>query len=492
MESKPLHSTDGRSAGVTVLRAVGRTVAERLQALGTDKAACLASDGLEAFAVRLWLARTAERTLDLQYYAWEDDVTGRLLANEILKAADRGVRVRLLLDDTTVIGRDKSFQIIDQHPSVEVRVFNATTWRAHGFLGFGIEFALGGWHLNHRMHNKAWIADGVAAVIGGRNIADRYFDGSGHYNFQDLDAVLIGTPVAEAGEIFETFWKSRVVQGVQAFLRHRRRRLRRRIGPFRRDLDASCAGEETRPYLEALHASYAVPERIAEDLPFDAVDDAGVVSDGPEKANDRTADNVVAECLRAAMTRAKHEVLIVSPYFVPGRDGTDLIETLVSRGVSVRIVTNSLAANDVTAVHSGYARYRKRLLCAGAEIHELRDMPGERPRIFGSSGASLHSKALVVDRTVSFVGSFNLDNRSAKLNTEMSVMVDDGSFAACVTDQFERLVQPARSYRLSLENGRIVWHGAGDDEVYRGEPRASWRQRIIALLVGLLPMEAQL
>lgn len=467
--------------------------AARLAGCGAETAACLVDEGMQAFAVRLWLARTASRTLDLQYYSWEDDVAGRLLAHEVLKAADRGVRVRMLLDDTSVIGRDKSFQTIDQHPNIEVRVFNATTWRAHGLLGFGIEFALGGWHLNHRMHNKSWIADEAVAVIGGRNIADHYFDGSGMINFRDLDAVLVGGPVGEATGVFDRYWTSSVVQGVRAFMKYRRRRLRRRIDEFRAALGESCGGEQACAYLAALERHCGPAETLGSRLDFGAVDSARVLADGPEKARDRRAAMVVADEITAVMARAEREVLIVSPYFVPGYDGTALIETLRDRGVRVRVVTNSLAANDVTAVHSGYARYRRRLLRSGVEIHELRKTSGERSRIFGSGGASLHTKAVVVDGAVSFVGSFNLDQRSAKLNTEMGILVDDDEFAACVERQFERLVDRRRSYcvRLDGDGRRLAWCGS-DDAVLTAEPDATFRQKLISFLVGLLPMEAQL
>jgi cardiolipin synthase C len=483
-----------QSADVAILRPLARTVADKLAQVDRDAAASLVTEGLQAFAARLWLARTAETSLDLQYYSWFDDVTGRLLAQEVLTAADRGVKVRMLLDDTTVVGRDKSFQLLDQHPNIEVRVFNATTWRAHGLLGFGIEFALGGWHLNHRMHNKSWIADGKAAVIGGRNIGDNYFDGSGAFNFRDLDVVLLGRPVAQASAIFELFWKSQVVQGIQFFLKRKRRRLRRKLDDFRVKLHEQCCGDEAKPYLAELHRSYAVPERLAEQLPFSAVESAEVLSDDPEKANSRAAAMIVGDRLIAEIGKATGEVIMVSPYFVPGRGGTALLLKLRRQGVDVRVVTNSLAANDVTAVHSGYARYRRRLLEAGVIIHELKNTPGERSRIFGSSGASLHTKAVVVDRKVAFVGSFNLDQRSAKLNTEMGVLINDESFAECVAEQYGRLTDPLRSYRVAVVDGRLRWTDdqEGEAAAIRHEPDATLLQRFISTVVGWLPMEAQL
>lgn len=484
----------GPGGDVYVLRPIGRVAADKLAEFGSPAVISLVAEGLEAFAVRLWLTRSAERSLDVQYYSWEDDVTGRLLIREALVAADRGVKVRMLLDDTTVIGRDKSFQILDQHPNMEVRVFNATTWRAHGVLGFGIEFALGGWHLNHRMHNKAWIVDGKAAVIGGRNVGDRYFEASGLINFRDLDVVLFGNPVRDTAAIFGTFWKSGVVQGIKAFLKRKRRRMRRQLADFRRQLEHSCASEDARTFLTALEKAGAVPQRLLQQLEFDSVESAEVLSDGPEKANDKRADLIVGDRLTEEMAVAREEVILVSPYFVPGRDGTQLIERLRARGVGVKIVTNSLAATDVTAVHSGYARYRKRLLRCGVVINELKATPGERHRIFGSSGASLHTKAVVVDQAVSFVGSFNLDHRSAKLNTEMGVIVRDRSFARGVVAHYERLCDPARSYRVTLSDVGLSWGAIVDGEpvTFTREPDASLYRRIMAAAVGWLPLEAQL
>ncbi|WP_181704789.1 phospholipase D family protein [Chthonobacter rhizosphaerae] len=473
---------------------LGAIVAERLAAAGAPNAAALVTDGVQAFASRVMLARTATETLDLQYYSWDKDVTSRLLTLEVLAAADRGVKVRIILDDTSVVGRERAFQLIDRHPNIEVRVFNATTWRSQGLIGFGIEFALGGWHLNHRMHNKAWIADGKAALIGGRNVSDHYFDASGLFNFKDLDVLLLGPPVTEALRVFETFWTSTVVRGVRTFLKPDTRLGAWRFHAFRARIAKVRTDPEAKPYLDALGATYAAPEDLAGSLRFDPVRRAEVIADRPEKARDRTASREVADRLDDVIAKAERELLLISPYFVPGEIGTGLIEDLRARGVRVAVVTNSLAANDVTAVHAGYARYRLRLLKAGVEVHELKRTPGERHRIFGSSGASLHTKAVVVDRRIAFVGSFNLDQRSANLNTEMGVLIDEPRFAERVARQQERLADPRRSYRVTLERGGLVWTAddGGATQVARREPGASVLQRVIARLVGVLPMEAQL
>lgn len=487
----PAEDGDGAGHATPGLAAI---VDKQLAALNASAAAALVTDGLQAFASRVMLARTARTTLDLQYYSWDKDITSRLLTGEVLKAADRGVKVRIILDDTSVVGRERVFRLIDRHPNVEVRVFNATTWRAHGLIGFGIEFALGGWHLNHRMHNKAWIADGRAALIGGRNVSDHYFDASGLFNFKDLDVLLIGGSVGQAVTVFEAFWASKVVRSVRSFRRPEARINAWRFQAFRARLQKVRTDPDAKPYLDALKATYDAPERIADTLSFDPVAGVEVIWDRPEKALDRNASRAVADRLDAVIEAAEREILLISPYFVPGEVGTGLIEAIRAQGVAVMLVTNSLAANDVTAVHAGYARYRTRLLAAGVVIHELKRTPGERHRIFGSSGASLHTKAVVVDRRIAFVGSFNLDQRSANLNTEMGVLIDEPCFAARVAAQATRLADPRRSYAVTLDDGGLHWSATVDGvtESFRREPHAGPMQRLIARLVGWLPMEAQL
>ncbi len=454
----------------------------------------LITDGLTAFAARVATLRAATRTADLQYYAWHGDLTGTLLAREVIHAADRGVAVRLLLDDMYAIGAERVLAAIDSHPRIQVRLFNATSWRRFGPPGLVLEMLFGGWHLDRRMHNKAWIVDGNCAIAGGRNIGDEYFDASGHFNFRDLDLVLRGPSVQAMRAEFERYWSHGLARPLRRISRaaYRRRALRKLV----RRLDAAWGSPEARPYFERLAEAPLVTRLLAGDtgcgfLPLS--DDAiRVVADPPDKAR---AAVPVAHCLGQAvmdaLLGAQREALIISPYFVPGEQGAARIEAMVGRGVRVSIVTNSLAATDVAAVHGGYARYRERLLAAGVEMHELKPSGEEGMSVFGSRGASLHTKAFVIDGKLSFVGSFNLDQRSIALNTEMGTFVEDARVAALVRAEYDRLIDARCSWRVSLAaNGALEW--TDGTTTLRHEPFASWGLRALARVLRWMPIESKL
>jgi putative cardiolipin synthase len=457
----------------------------------------LMQGGLTAFAARVEAARTATTSLDLQYYHWRDDLTGRALAREVLRVAERGVRVRVLLDDMYAIGRERLLGALDAHPHIEVRLFNATRWRSLGQFGLLLEMLFGGWHLNRRMHNKAWIADGRLAICGGRNIGDEYFEAADEINFRDLDLVIAGPAAGEAQAIFERYWNHRLSRPIATVSQAARRR-----GGFRAlaaRLDAASAAPEARPFFEGLKADPDVRKVLDGDpshLAWVEPEDIQVVADPPDKAIGRAP---VRECLApailAALRVAQEEALLISPYFVPGEHGACMLEALARRGVHVSVVTNSLAATDVVAVHGGYTRYRERLLLAGVELHELKPTGVEGASVFGSRGASLHTKALVVDGTRTFVGSFNLDPRSAALNTEMGTFIRHPGIAQELREEHARLADPARSWRVTREGpGRLVWTAteAGETVVQRREPDASLRRRALAQMVRYLPVESQL
>lgn len=458
----------------------------------------LIPDGLTAFAARVGALRAATTSADLQYYTWNGDLTGRLLAREVIHAADRGVAVRLLLDDMYAIGRERVLAAMDSHPSIQVRLFNATAWRRFGPLGLVLEMLFGGWHLDHRMHNKAWIVDGTCAIAGGRNIGDEYFDASGHFNFRDLDLVLHGAPVRTIQGIFESYWSHRLARPLRQISRaaYRRRALRK----LARALDAAWAAPAARPFFERLEGTPLLAQR-----PGEAADDSmlalpatavRVMADPPGKA---TGTAPPAECLAReiydALHGAEREALIISPYFVPGDDGAAQIEAMARRGVRVSVVTNSLAATDVVAVHGGYARYRDRLLAAGVELHELKPSGEEGRSVFGSRGASLHTKAFAIDGRLAFVGSFNLDPRSVALNTEMGTFIEDARVAALVGAEHARLIGPGCSWRVRAEPaGGLVWNAeeGGRPVTVRHEPDTTLRMRILARMLRWLPIESRL
>jgi len=444
-----------------------------------ESTVALLPEGLGAFAERVASARGAQRSLDLQYYSWNNDLTGALLAREILHAADRGVRVRVLLDALNIIGQDGSLTALAAHPRIQIRRFNAGRLLRWGQPGFFLEMLLGAWHLNRRMHNKAWIADGTRLICGGRNIGDRYFDAGGDFNFRDLDVRILGASAEPAASIFESYWRSPLARplGRIARLRARRASLRR----LRKLLNRRAA----EPHAAELLA-------LRPDAPMLPIPDQAlsILADPPAKASGQ-AIGTVGPALTALLATARREALIISPYFVPGPAGTALLARLVASGVRVAVVTNSLAATDVVAVHGGYSRYRAALLAAGVELHELKASVETKAGLFGSKGASLHTKAVMVDDGPLFVGSFNMDPRSAALNTEMGVMLDHRGLARLLRRQHRRLCDGERSWRVALEGGRPAWTD-GRGPALRREPGASWRRRLAAWVIRHLPIESQL
>ncbi|TPG61413.1 phospholipase D family protein [Roseomonas nepalensis] len=456
----------------------------------------MAVGGLAAFAARVRAARGATRTLDLQYYIWRDDLSGRLLAREVLRVAGRGVRVRLLLDDMYAIGRERYLSAFDAHPFIEVRLFNATRWRRFGKAGLLLEMLFGGWHLNRRMHNKAWIADGQVAICGGRNVGDEYFDASGDFNFRDLDLAVAGPEARAARAVFDRYWQHPLSRPVAEICRaaHERRGGLRGLA---RRLDRAADRPEARPFRDALRADPVAAEILSgQRAPLSSVPSGCIrfIADDPGKAaGEGEAAERIAPAIGALLEGAASEALLISPYFVPGEAGAVVLERLARRGVRVVVVTNSLAATDVVAVHGGYARYRERLLRAGVELHELRQSGEHGASILGSRGASLHTKALVVDGAQAAVGSFNLDPRSWALNTEMGTFVADRAVAEGVRQEHRRLCAPARSWRLALDPaGGLLWTAGGAGEAWRREPEASASRRALAWLVRRLPLESQL
>jgi putative cardiolipin synthase len=473
--------TAGAGAATSVLDGM---VGGMLERAGSTTGVALVPQGLEAFTLRAAMARVAGRSLDLQYYRWSDDVTGRLLAREVLMAADRGVRVRLLLDDSYALGADRRMTLLSAHPRIELRLFNASRVRWLGQIGMAVEFVLGGWHLNHRMHNKNWVADGRLALVGGRNVADAYFDGAGDFNFRDMDLLIAGQASSQAQSVFDSYWASSLTIPVERFRGHGGDAPA--LAEFRAALDAEPAPDL--PYAEALvradHALEAQPVLPAEGT-------VRVLSDPPAKAKGRGVPGGMAPAINAALQSAEREAVLISPYFVPGRGGMALLADMVRRGVKVTVITNSLAATDVVAVHAGYARYRPQLLELGVELFELKRSGPHGSGVFGSKGASLHTKALVIDDSLVFVGSFNLDPRSANLNTEMGAFAQHPGLAAQMQVECQRLSDPRRSYRLRRGPGEgLLWEDA--EGTTGREPEASWMRRSLARAVRWLPVEAQL
>lgn len=460
----------------------------------------LLPDRQEAFLVRAALAEAAQRTLDLQYHIIAPDTTGTLLIYHAMLAAQRGVRVRLLINDLDVGDRDGQLATLAAHPNIEVRVFNPFARRSLGSLSRFIDYLGDGARLNRRMHNKLWIADNSAALIGGRNLGDAYFNADGRSNFADLDVLSVGPVVAQASRSFDEYWNSEWSVPIQAYAV--RTPSADQVERLRQELAARADAFRHGAYASALRASdWAGLVRGGQLALVPAK--ATVLYDLPAKLQGAAPapQAHVMSNLREAIAATRRELALVSPYFVPQERGVEVLCGLTRRGVRVRVLTNSLASTDVAAVHAAYARYRPRLLACGVILHELRpSLPGRTSlRQVISSGVSLHAKAILLDGKVLLIGSMNLDPRSRLSNTEVAVLIDSDILGGQAGAWLEQATQTDRSFRPELtEPGNpaspLVWHGEEDDKPvrYTREPLASWWQRMSSTLLGAVIPEDML
>jgi putative cardiolipin synthase len=467
--------------------ALDRALAPLLAEHPGETGVALLADSRRAFETRMLGAREAGRSLDLQYYYWREDVTGRLLMREVVAAADRGVRVRLLIDDINTRGNDSTFLALDAHPRIAVRLFNPSRNRSNG-LRRGLELALRAFSATRRMHNKAWIADGRLAIIGGRNIGDAYFNAAKASNFHDMDLLLAGEAVAQAEAVFDAFWNSPAAVPIASLSRPIARRLPKLTPP---SIGLGRKGAQRLLGMTERFDAAATVAALRRELRWIA--EVSVISDPPEKALGTGEQGWLVRRLYDAIAQTRSELQIISPYFIPGRRGVAALAALKERGASVAVLTNSLAATDVVAVHGAYAAYRRPLLESGIDLFELRpELLREGISLFGSKGASLHTKAFTVDDRLGFIGSFNFDPRSASLNTEMGVIVVDGGLVAQMRRIFAQETAPSCAFRLTLREGRLRWSEGPAAEPLRSEPASSLPRRFAAGLIRWLPIESQL
>lgn len=441
-------------------------------------AAATLFDNRDAFAARLESVRRAGRSVDMLYYIWKDDLTGNLLAAALIEAADRGVRVRLLLDDVNVLGFDPHYLDLNGHPMIEMRVFNPIRTR-RGAIRRGIEMMLAMVRYNRRMHTKAWIVDGRVAIIGGRNIGDTYFDASRRRRKNSLDAdLLVAGPVVQDSEVmFDTFWNSEMALPVSALWQDHvadLNRYRRRLAALRRHRRGAA-------YLAALPAPGVLPglDRLR------WCDSIRLVTDPPVKALGGEREAWMPVEVSRMMAVAEREVQMITPYFVPGREGMAELTGLTGRGVEVRILTNSLAATDQIVVHGAYRRYRHALLTAGVRLFEYAP---RRPR------RMLHAKTILIDRRLGFVGSYNYDLRSAFLNTEAGILFEDAGLAEELAEFFAASTAPDSAYVVSTQGRWVRWDVEGDADARPiwYEPEAGSLRRGISWMVGHLPIHSYL
>ncbi|MGY0503984.1 phospholipase D-like domain-containing protein [Luteimonas sp. e5] len=441
---------------------------------------------LDAFASRILLIAAAERTIDVQYYIWRDDITGNLLLRALLDAAQRGVRVRLLLDDNGTSGLDRKLALLNAQDDIEVRLFNPFVQRRFKARGFLTDFN----RLNRRMHNKSLTIDGQATIVGGRNIGDEYFGASEGVTFTDLDVMVVSDAVDEVSRDFDLYWNSASAYPLEKLVHVPERKLRAQSLDTRPD-PASLARRKI--YVDAARQSDFIRNLRSRRLDFQWVP-VRMVSDDPAKVLDKAPpDAQLLPRLARLLGRPEKTVDLISPYFVPTQQGVDAFATLARQGVRVRVLTNALEATDVAAVHAGYMKYREPLLEHGIELHEMqrqrsRDLPREKAGPFGSSGSSLHAKTFAVDGERVFVGSFNFDPRSAQLNTELGFVIESAFMAQGVANAFEHDI-PHLAYRLKLAGKRdIVWHESTPDGERQldKEPESSlWRRGYVKFLSRL-------
>jgi putative cardiolipin synthase len=452
----------------------------------------LVVEGPEAMASRARGAQIAERSLDVQTYIWHADLTGLYVAYQLLEAADRGVRVRVLLDDMDARAKNAGLAALAAHPSLDVRLFNPFGSR-RGMLGFIGEGLTDFGRINRRMHNKTWIADNRIALVGGRNVGDEYFGASDESNFVDLDFAMVGPVVREASASFDRYWNSPAAYPMEVL--DPAAVNTQALARLREQLRAHAAEAQTTRYAQALRAYDAVQRLEREDWPMHWTDTWRFIADDPAKLTMSRKDverSPVGAALLDAVAATRTRTNIVSPYFVPGERGTAAFIEAAQSGRDVRILTNSLMANDVAAVHGGYSRYRKPLLAGGVQLWELKPLPGNTPAssVFGSSGASLHTKALTIDGETLFVGSYNIDPRSTWLNCEQGVLVQSAELTRQLDELFASQTAGDRAWRVTLENGDLRW--SDGNETFRSDPKATLGLRFQAWITRVLGLDAQL
>ena len=438
----------------------------------------------EAFRARAELIRNAQKSIDLQYYIVHNGLSTRALVNEMLLAADRGVRIRMLLDDTATDGQEEVIATLAVHPNIHIRVFNPLHLGRSTVVTRTMGRLLDLSQQHRRMHNKLWLADNSAAIVGGRNLGDEYFDAKPDLNFTDMDLLCIGPVAEQLGHSFDQYWNSALSQSISDFqinkptaqdLLESRQRLEQSLQSSRtehRALYNHLMTYQTRPQFETWRKQLIWAHSTAM---WDAP--SKVLADGePARAL------LMATQLRPELDGVSNELIMMSAYFVPQKSGMDYLLGRADAGVDVRLLTNSLEATDVPAVHGGYAPYRKTLLEHGVKLYELRRQPDDpgRSSSFGFSGgsdSSLHTKAMILDKQKVFIGSFNFDPRSVFWNTEVGVLVDSPELAGYVRQAALEGMAPAMSYQARLENGEVVWFTEDDGRQHtlRKEPGGKWR-----------------
>ena len=457
--------------------------------------------GVDGLVLRAQMIRAAQRSLDVQYYLFVEDYTGKVLLDAVLDAARRGVRVRILVDDLSLHGRPdtrETLAALDHHENIEMRVFNPFAYRGDNPAVHAVDALLNASRVNHRMHNKLMVADNAVALVGGRNVADDYFEvGAAPKRFGDFDLAVVGPVVPEFSKSFDAFWNCPLSIPLAAV----DRAPRHKVATAARDVEDNAARD--RPDLARRIDSGDLLSALMTGRPAMAWGRARAVVDPPEKAENNAgdgSDSPTAQVLAAKLRTVQRELVVISPYVVPGDDGLATLRALRERNVRVRILTNSLASTDVPVVHAAYRKYREPLVDAGVELFEVRPAPGQLHDHKGlgsvASGApfALHAKAYVFDRSSVLIGSANLDPRSLVLNTESGILIESPELAAQVVTRFEEFADGANSYQVRHDGDALEWRAnvGGREIAWSVEPETTAEQRLRIDMLSILPIDSLL
>ena len=440
-------------------------------------------DNADAFAARALSAAQTGRSLDLMYYIWRTDLAGWLLIEHLVAAADRGVRVRLLLDDVNVQGFDPAFLALSQHPLIEVRLFNPTRERGH-IVRRMVEMALGLSRFNRRMHGKLWIADGRLAILGGRNIGDTYFGADeGNRISVDADVMLVGPKVSDVSTVFDGYWNLGLSLPIVALWPA----FKANKPAFRRRLARHVQSALSRQFMAEILKGKSHDSFLTQRLRWTG--QVQLLADPPDKAYGMRTEPWMDTAIASILDDAKTDVRLITPYFVPGTEGIAGLTKLTTRGVKVSLVTNALSATDLITVHGAYRYYRGPLLAIGASVYEF-----SKPALPGRKRDVLHSKVFVIDSQRAIVGSLNFDLRSAYINTEVGLLFEEPQLVAELLAMLDTLTSPAQAYRVTCEGRALRWAVArpGLPAVMTVEPEAGWSRRAVSWIVGRLPIKSYL
>ncbi|NNH27916.1 phospholipase D family protein [Acinetobacter terrestris] len=457
-------------------------------------------DPLEAIAARIHLIDKAEKTLDLQYYIWDNDKIGSLALHSIIKAADRGVKVRLLMDDNNAKKMEGIYLALDQHKNIDVRLYNPYRFRHYRAMDMVLDLK----RINRRMHNKSFIADNQIALIGGRNMSNQYYNVSDSYQFSDVDVMLVGSASDEIIHSFDEYWNDDYAFPVQKIVNPRHYSLR--FDSLKQQLEQHSQTTTVQNYLDLANRSHAFEKWLHSSIQFDWVK-AEIVNDSPSKirAKAKKEQHLNFQLLNR-LEKPEQSVDIISAYFVPEKKGEKMLSELAQNNIHVRVLTNSFTANDVFLVHAFYGKYRKNLLKNDVELYEFLSAPETenlnantdelaakaKVSLKGLSRSSLHAKLMAIDQKQVFIGSFNFDPRSAYLNTEIGVLLDSPNLAKSVHQTMDQNLSKY-AYKLVLDaNNKINWkikRHDGSIKTYHKEPKMKWWQKAGVKMISWLPLE---